>query len=195
MWLNENRGTDPMKAILIALAFLGVAGCIVIGDARRPIAFETIAAPQARRPSARVIIVLPGFGSRYAREMKERGVASAIQEAWPEVDVILARRDLRLLPRGQPGRAAARRGSGASRCARATAQVWLTGASLGGMGALLYEQQHPGAVAGIVLFAPFLGDRSLLAGDRQGRRAARLEPGRRCRSRSIPRTTSARCGR
>jgi pimeloyl-ACP methyl ester carboxylesterase len=41
-------------------------------------------------------------------------------------------------------------------------KVWLTGASLGGMGALLYEQQHPGEMAGIVLFAPFLGDRSLL---------------------------------
>jgi pimeloyl-ACP methyl ester carboxylesterase len=41
-------------------------------------------------------------------------------------------------------------------------RVWLAGASLGGMGALLYEHEHPGAVTGIVLFAPFLGDRSLL---------------------------------
>ena len=83
MWLNENRGTDPMKAILIALAFLGVAGCIVLGDARQPITSETIAAPQ---PSAErtVVIVLPGFGVD-AKEMKERGVATTIQEAWPAV--------------------------------------------------------------------------------------------------------------
>jgi len=41
-------------------------------------------------------------------------------------------------------------------------KIWLAGASLGGMGALLYEQQHPGEVTGIVLFAPFVGDRKLL---------------------------------
>ena len=88
MWLNENRGTDPMKAILIALAFLGVAGCIVIGDARQPIASETIAAPQAAAERT-VVIVLPGFGSD-AKEMKDKGVAKAIQEVWPEADVLLA---------------------------------------------------------------------------------------------------------
>src|SRR5688572_30727890 len=88
MWLNENRGTELMKAILIALAFLGLAGCIHIGDAEQPIRFETIAAPQ---PGAEriVVIVLPGFGVN-AYEMKEYGVAKSIQEAWPEADVILA---------------------------------------------------------------------------------------------------------
>jgi hypothetical protein len=30
------------------------------------------------------------------------------------------------------------------------------------MGVLLYEHEHPGELAGIVLFAPFLGDRRLL---------------------------------
>jgi len=88
MWLNENRGTDPMKAILIALAFLGLAGCFTIGDARKPIAFETIAAP---KPGAErtALIILPGFGSD-TQDMKKHGVAAAIQEVWPEVDVILA---------------------------------------------------------------------------------------------------------
>src|SRR5258705_448046 len=77
-----------MKAILIALALLGVAGCVVIGDARQPITFETIAAP---RPSSErtAVIVLPGFGSD-AKGMKGRGVPSPIPEAWPEADVILA---------------------------------------------------------------------------------------------------------
>src|SRR5262245_58655827 len=88
MWLNENRGTELMKAILIALSFLGVAGCFTIGDAQKPIAVETIAAP---RPAAEriAIIVLPGFGAD-AGEMKERGVAMAIHEVWPEADVLHA---------------------------------------------------------------------------------------------------------
>jgi hypothetical protein len=164
MWLNENRGTELMKSILIALAFLGLAclglaGCIHIGDAEQPIRFETIAAP---KPGAEriVVIVLPGFGVN-AFEMKEYGVAKSIQEAWPEADVILASatfdyyRKGRLVERlhdeivGPAAKAGYRR-------------IWLAGASLGGMGALLYEQKHPGALTGIVLFAPFLGDRKLL---------------------------------
>ena len=148
-----------MKAILIALAFLGLAGCFTIGDARKPIVFETIAAPT---PAAErtAIIVLPGFGAD-AEEMKERGVAKSIHEVWPEADVILASatfdyyRQGRLVERLHDEVIGPALKAGYKR-------IWLAGASLGGMGALLYEQQHPQAVTGIVLFAPFLGDRSLL---------------------------------
>jgi len=159
MWLNENRGTELMKAILIALAFVGVAGCMVIGDARQPIAFETIAAP---RPGAErtVVIVLPGFGSD-AKEMRERGVAQAIQEVWPEADVLLASATFDYYREGKlVGRLHEEVVSPVLRAGYK--RVWLAGASLGGMGALLYEHEHPGTVTGIVLFAPFLGDRSLL---------------------------------
>ncbi|MGH8378537.1 MAG: alpha/beta hydrolase-fold protein, partial [Gammaproteobacteria bacterium] len=41
-------------------------------------------------------------------------------------------------------------------------EIWLTGASMGGMGALLYESRYPHDVAGIVLFAPYMGDKSLV---------------------------------
>src|SRR6185503_3878215 len=140
MWLNENRGTEPMKTILIALALLGLAGCFAIGDARQPITFETIAAlkPAAERTA---IIVLPGFGAD-ANEMKDRGVAKAIQEVWPEADVILASATFDYYRKGtlverlhdevvNPAVKAGYR------------RIWLAGASLGGMGAMLYEQQHP----------------------------------------------------
>jgi pimeloyl-ACP methyl ester carboxylesterase len=41
--------------------------------------------------------------------------------------------------------------------------IWLMGVSLGGMGALTYMCQHPGDIAGVILIAPFLGTRGLLA--------------------------------
>jgi hypothetical protein len=132
---------------------------MVIGDARQPIAFETIAAPKPAGERT-VVIVLPGFGSD-AKEMRERGVASAIQEVWPEADVILASatfdyyREGKLVGRLHDEIVAPTLRAGYK-------NVWLAGASLGGMGTLLYEQQHPGKVTGIVLFAPFVGDRSLL---------------------------------
>ena len=35
---------------------------------------------------------------------------------------------------------------------------WLAGVSMGGLGALLYAQQHPNEVDGVLAIAPFLGD-------------------------------------
>ncbi len=42
-------------------------------------------------------------------------------------------------------------------------RLWLLGISLGAMGALLYAQAHPETVEGIILLAPFLGTRGLVA--------------------------------
>jgi len=43
------------------------------------------------------------------------------------------------------------------------AAIWLMGISLGGMGALAYGREHTAAIAGVILLAPFLGTRGLLA--------------------------------
>jgi pimeloyl-ACP methyl ester carboxylesterase len=47
--------------------------------------------------------------------------------------------------------------------ARGPVRIWLVGISLGGMGALLYAQAHPGRIAGVILLAPFIGSRGLIA--------------------------------
>jgi len=36
--------------------------------------------------------------------------------------------------------------------------IWLLGISMGGFGSLLYAEQHPDMVAGVILLAPFLGE-------------------------------------
>ncbi|MDB5804355.1 MAG: esterase [Betaproteobacteria bacterium] len=41
--------------------------------------------------------------------------------------------------------------------------LWLTGISLGGMGASLYAQAYPGTVAGLLLLAPFFAVRGTIA--------------------------------
>jgi len=48
--------------------------------------------------------------------------------------------------------------------ARATGyeKVWLLGVSMGGLGSLLYASEHPTQVDGVILLAPFLGDRSAI---------------------------------
>src|SRR5262249_18461408 len=87
MWLNENRGTEPMKRILIGLAFLALAGCIAIGDPTVPIPAQTFNARRAAGERT-MILVLPGFGAD-AKDMAARGVPKTIQDVWPEADVVL----------------------------------------------------------------------------------------------------------
>ncbi|MDE2070044.1 MAG: hypothetical protein KGJ04_02115 [Gammaproteobacteria bacterium] len=41
-------------------------------------------------------------------------------------------------------------------------QIWLTGASMSGMGALLYERRFLADVSGLVLLAPYMGESRLL---------------------------------
>jgi pimeloyl-ACP methyl ester carboxylesterase len=174
MWLKASCGTSLMNRILIALAALGVAGCIAIGDSTRPIAVETFVAP--RPPAARtLVIVLPGFGVD-AQDMRERGLARAIQEGWPEADVLLASatfayyRDGKLVSRLHEDVVAPAVRAGYRR-------IWLSGASMGGMGALLYEREHGALLAGVVLFAPFLGDEALLEEIRKAGGVRKWEPG------------------
>ena len=174
MWLKESGGTSLMKRILIFLFTLGVSSCVTIGDSKLPLASEKLVALQ---PSAgrTLIIMLPGFGAD-AKEMRERGIARAIQEAWPEADLLLTSatfayyRDGKLVARlhedvVEPAvRAGYRR-------------IWLAGASMGGMGALLYQREHAGTVSGVVLFAPFLGDDKLLDEIRQAGGVRKWDPG------------------
>jgi pimeloyl-ACP methyl ester carboxylesterase len=42
-------------------------------------------------------------------------------------------------------------------------RIWLMGISLGGTGALSYVREHSGAIEGVILLAPFLGTRGLIA--------------------------------
>jgi pimeloyl-ACP methyl ester carboxylesterase len=106
----------------------------------------------------------------------DRGIARAIQESWPEADVLLTSatfayyRDGKLVPRlreeiVQPS------------LRKGYARIWLAGASLGGMGALLYEREHPGELEGIALFAPFLGNGSLLDEIRTAGGPRKWDPG------------------
>jgi len=93
--------------------------------------------------------------------MRDHGLAEVIRESWPEADVLLTSatfayyRDGKLVPRLRDEIVGPARSKGYAR-------VWLAGASLGGMGALLYEREHPGELTGLALFAPFLGNSELL---------------------------------
>ena len=163
-----------MNRILILLAGLGAAACAAFGDSRAPIATELLPAPQ-RSPLRTLVIVLPGRNDG-GLGANERGMARAIQEAWPGADVLLASatyvyyRDGKVVERLHHDVVAPALRSGYER-------IWLAGASMGGLGAMLYERAHPGQISGLVLFAPFLGDQALLEEIRSAGGVRQWDPG------------------
>lgn len=141
--------------LLLSLGLL--AGCAAGGDPTRPIPTALIPAPQA---ATRLVVVLPGRADNLVA-LRRSQVVQAIQASWPDADVILAELTM---PYYRDGRAAQRLHDEVMVPARRRGyrEVWLSGASMGGMGSLLYDQAYPGEVDGLVLLAPYLGDRAIL---------------------------------
>ncbi len=143
------------SGLLLSLSML--LGCFPRVDPSKPIPTTLITAPQKAQ---RLVVVLPGRGDS-VEALARSGIAQAVQSAWPDADVILTGLALGYYMQGQAERrlhdeviVPARK--------RGYAEVWLVGASLGGMGALMYDREHPDVAAGIVLLAPYLGEQPLL---------------------------------
>ncbi|GGF46803.1 hypothetical protein GCM10011611_61520 [Aliidongia dinghuensis] len=107
--------------------------------------------PTGQRP---LLIMLPGADMR-AEDFRTHGFFDAVRAAGRPVDMIAVETGMECYLDGVtvpqlhalvPPR-----------------PVWLIGISLGGMGALLYARAHPERVAGVVVLAPFIGTRGLVA--------------------------------
>jgi len=129
-------------------------GCFPRGDPSKPIPTSIISAPAKAQ---RLVVVLPGRGDDL-NGLRKSGIAQAVQSAWPDADVMLTGLALGYYMEGRAVQRlhdeviapARRRGYG---------EIWLVGASLGGMGALMHDSAYPNQVNGMVLLAPYLGDK------------------------------------
>lgn len=149
----------PLPALFAVLASVLLAGCLSPGATRDLIPTRLVPAPSAAGERV-LVVVLPGRGDDL-QGLADSGIAPAIQAAWPEADVLLAEVTMAYYYEGRmPERLHAEVIAPAR--ARGYAGVWLAGASMGGMGTLLYERSRPGELDGLVLLAPYLGDRGLL---------------------------------
>jgi pimeloyl-ACP methyl ester carboxylesterase len=144
------------SSLLLAAGML--LGCFPRGDPSKPIPTALVNAPAKAQ---RLVVVLPGRGDDLIG-LHKSGVVQAVQSAWPDADVMLTGLALGYYMEGLAEQrlhdeviVPARR--------RGYAQIWLVGASLGGMGAVMYDRAHPNQVNGIVLLAPYLGDKPVLS--------------------------------
>jgi pimeloyl-ACP methyl ester carboxylesterase len=147
----------PRSLPLLLLMLASLAACGPLGDPAQPIPTTTIAAPQK---AERLVVVLPGRADDLAA-LRDSGMVESIQDAWPDADVVLAELAIRYYMDGQAPQQLHREVIAPAQ-ARGYREIWLAGASLGGMGTLLYDRAYPGGVDGLVLLAPYLGDRPIL---------------------------------
>lgn len=158
--LLRTRLRDLLSGLLVSWLLLG---CASLRKPTGPIPVRAVPAPRQSPQAiglAPLVIVLPGRGDDLD-DLAAAGIAAAVQHAWPGADVLLAGATPGYYLDGD---VAARLHADVVLPARQRGyrEIWLAGASMGGMGALLYERSYPHELAGLVLMAPFMGKPSLI---------------------------------
>ncbi|MEJ8858693.1 alpha/beta hydrolase [Variovorax robiniae] len=148
-----------MVAALTATALLA-SGC----------ASRALVVPMAmqREPSAcpaqtdTLLVLLPGAYSD-TEEFVREGFIGAIQQRRLAVDVLRVDAHLGYY-RNESIIDRLRADVIAPAQAQGYRSIWIVGISLGGFGGMIYAEERPGALAGIVALAPYLGERLIATG-------------------------------
>ncbi len=145
-----------LKSVLVAASGLFLAGCFGMAPTQVPIPAIQTAAPETQNDT--LVVMLPGRGDRADVFIREGFEQAGIQHGFDTVavDAHLGYYMQRsLLERMHDDVITPARKAGYE-------NIWLLGISMGGLGTLLYASEYPDEVAGVILLAPFLGDRSAI---------------------------------
>jgi hypothetical protein len=112
------------------------------------------------KKSCDLLIILPA-AMMNAEDVLEQGFAAAVREHALPLDVAVADAQADDYLAGGIAERLATEVVAPLR-AEGYRRIWLMGMSLGATGCLAYASRHPGAIAGAILLAPFLGSRGLI---------------------------------
>lgn len=148
----------PTRAIALLAAVAAAAllnGCATPNGQSR---LHTIDFASECTTSDTLLVMLPGLRDQ-ARDFDAKGLVAAVQEANGGVDVVAVDAHLGYyMDRTLIDRLRADVIEPAK--ARGYRSIWLAGTSLGGLGSLLYSEEHPDQIDRVFLLAPYLGDPS-----------------------------------
>ncbi len=147
-----------IRTTLVCAAAVLAAGCVNLRSTSAPMYVQTDAS-QCTVKADTLIVMLPGVYS-YPEEFVREGFVKAVQDARLAVDVVRVDAHLGYYEKNAfverlradvivPARANGYRA------------IWIFGISLGGFGGLIYAQEHPDEIAGVVALAPYLGNPAL----------------------------------
>ena len=136
------------------------AGCARLQDAPTPIAVTSIAAACAT-PVDTLIVLLPGAFDR-PEDFVAEGFVDAVRSRHIAADIALVDatipyyRDRTVVARIHDDVVVPAQ-------ARGIRHLWFAGISLGGLGGVIYANESHDLVDGLLLIAPYLGERSIVA--------------------------------
>lgn len=155
---SAHRPGSPGRWGLLSLLALATAGCLFRpGPATAPL--RTLDVPGGSAESRCLVVFLPGRGDT-PEHFVRNGFPGQLRRAGSRcvmmgVDAHLGYYfEKTIIDRLREDVIAPAR-------ARGFEEIWLVGISLGGFGSLLYTKDHPDEIAGVVVLAPFLGEREL----------------------------------
>jgi pimeloyl-ACP methyl ester carboxylesterase len=141
----------PLKQFLCLTALLVLAGCARPRPATVPL--RAVSYPESGKPRT-LVVLLPGRRDRPEDFGRERFPEIAAR-AGAKVDMIAV--DAHMAYYFNRTIVERLREDVIAPARRRYDRIWLVGISIGGTGALLYADQHPEDVNGLVTFAPYLG--------------------------------------
>lgn len=150
------RSVSRMIRILFAV-LLFLPSCVYFRSAANPMPAVEHPAPAVEADT--LVVLLPGM-SDGPDDYLGRGFVQLIHEACPTADVVAADahfgyyRSRTFLDRLQADVIDPR--------AERYDQIWLVGISLGGFGCAVYCEENPGVIDGLILLAPFMGERAII---------------------------------
>jgi hypothetical protein len=119
---------------------------------------RTLSEPACTTPLSTLLVMLPGSYS-LPEEFQSEGFVHIARAQHVAADVLLVDAHMGYYRNRSVIDRLAEDVVGPAR-ARGYRQIWLVGISLGSVGAMLYADAHPEDVDGIVLIAPYLGEKS-----------------------------------
>jgi alpha-beta hydrolase superfamily lysophospholipase len=121
-----------------------------------------------------LLVMLPAAKAR-PEDLLEQGFVAAVRDRGLPLDVAVMDAQPDYYLEGRVGERLAADVFGPLR-ARGYRRIWLMGMSLGGMGCIAYAHRHAAEVEGVILLAPFLGARGLIAQILRAGGLARWQP-------------------
>ena len=125
-------------------------------------------------PDRPLVVFLPGLNGT-ARDFLQHDFVGPLAETAPECDAVAVDATLGYYGRRTLVTRLHDDVIGPAR-ARGYRRIWLVGISMGGLGAILYDQLGPGDVDGIVLLSPYLGEPKVIDEIRKAGGIARWRP-------------------
>lgn len=152
--MSESRFAARCRIALVCGAAILATGCVNLRSTSAPMYTQADASQCVARADM-LIVMLPGVYS-YPEEFAREGFVKAVQDSRIAADVVRVDAHLGYYEKNAFVERL-RQDVIAPAKARGYRAIWIFGISLGGFGGLIYAQEHPEDIAGVVALAPYLG--------------------------------------